>query len=535
MNVFLTKIRLRDDTTVQKVFNLIKEWLTKSPHYNEEIKDIAYEYEKYLEMPFGKKYSATVLNTEINSDKLFAFRFKNKSEKENIWTTDCIYVEEETKKYISVHLSCARNDFENQLPVIHTPYIVKLFIKSGLCYEKGVFRIQDKPVLLKDGEHDLDICSEIMLGKREIDFPVVYISYNNKICDWPVDVEKLAKELAGVAYVLREPKGIVFSKKLADKTNRKNIFNGYIGIYYSDSTRKKISCRDLYSESNKDKEQLAKEVAQTVKQSIINYNDPNAYDWNSIHAAYHREMFSAAEENLKKLSEEKEHLSEKTEELGEVIANLREQHRKYEDSSENEKQELKDENQKLKTEIRRKEKELDDYHEKFDVENEELKAENERLKNKLEVKERIIQNRKEKEDLKNSLVFKTDGITEFYDDELHDLVISVLSHAKEKSNASTRINELLSIFLETNPVAGIGKKIFEDIDDIVKEPNLKKRKNLMSEAGFAIVSESPHTVVLFHNDKNYRFTFPNTPSDKRSGKNIESEIHSKLDIYKKFF
>ena len=53
----------------------------------------------------------------------------------------------------------------------------------------------------------------------------------------------------------------------------------------------------------------------------------------------------------------------------------------------------------------------------------------------------------------------------------------------------------------------------------------------LKKIGFEVVSESPHYKLVYKNSK-YWFTVSKTPSDKRGGKNLASDITRRLSVYK---
>lgn len=138
-----------------------------------------------------------------------------------------------------------------------------------------------------------------------------------------------------------------------------------------------------------------------------------------------------------------------------------------------------------------------------------------------------------KNDMKSSVSFGTDGIEEFFDGELNDLIIHFLSslYTASKDNMTDRQRELIGHFLENNPLVGAGKNLMKEIDKALKEKSLPKRRSMLENCGFTIEKGS-HDKMYFHTPR-YSFTLANSGSEYRGGDNMLSDIKKKIDIYKK--
>lgn len=84
-----------------------------------------------------------------------------------------------------------------------------------------------------------------------------------------------------------------------------------------------------------------------------------------------------------------------------------------------------------------------------------------------------------------------------------------------------------------NQITGKGKETFETIKKIfsngggISPQNIAELKGI----GFEIVSEKSHYKIVYKNGK-YWFAISKTPSDKRGGKNLASDIVRRLSVYK---
>lgn len=159
----------------------------------------------------------------------------------------------------------------------------------------------------------------------------------------------------------------------------------------------------------------------------------------------------------------------------------------------------------------------------------ELMSENMQLKSKYETLQQTL----EADNISNSLLKKA-NISEFYDGEQHDLVVTILQKALcSCGTEETRRNELLSALLKENSISGNGVETFEVVKRIFSNGEEMSPQNIaeLKKIGFEVVSESPHYKLVYKNSK-YWFTVSKTPSDKRGGKNLASDITRRLSVYK---
>ena len=475
MEVFTTKIRLNDNVCLDDIWNIYQSWITESPHYS--ISSIDYDGEESFYRKFGE-IEIKILNTTIASDTIFALQLIN-PDKTEIWTTDCIYIEGKDEKRISVTLSCHSSDYKKVLPRIHKPHIIKKLIQSGLCYTKGILPISDTPIYLQ--EKDTALCAKLMLGMIDTPLPVVYLSVDgfnpNK---YSANERFLAQKLSGIAHVLVEPDKH-FSKRIKTLTDSKNPYNGYVGIYFSKSLYKEIvSFEDCYVGGILDRTKMSDVIRATVQQALLNHDNTSDYSWSSIQVEYHRKRYESESQNA---------LNAK--------------------------------------------RECDAFIDAFDANNNVKDEKIAELQRQLESKNAIIESLKIKSDMQNSISFKSNNICEFYNGELNDLIIHLLSgtYKKSKDNMTTRQKELLDLFLKSNSIVGYGQELIKEIEKALKEKSLPARRTKLEKCGFT-VQKGSHDKVYFHDPK-YIFTLANSPSEHRGDENMLSDIRKRIDIYRK--
>ncbi|MCD8285947.1 MAG: hypothetical protein LUD50_01815 [Clostridia bacterium] len=127
-------------------------------------------------------------------------------------------------------------------------------------------------------------------------------------------------------------------------------------------------------------------------------------------------------------------------------------------------------------------------------------------------------------------------VPEFYDAEQYDMIISILQNALAGCTGDTRQKELLEQVLARNPIRGNGKVIFDTVKRVFTEGRRLTARDAsdLRRIGISIVSDNKHYKLIFKDNSRYMFSLSKTPSDSVcSGRNMASEIISKLSVYKK--
>ncbi|MCD8307593.1 MAG: hypothetical protein LUD51_05155 [Clostridia bacterium] len=133
-------------------------------------------------------------------------------------------------------------------------------------------------------------------------------------------------------------------------------------------------------------------------------------------------------------------------------------------------------------------------------------------------------------------IIRKGDVPEFYDEEQYDMIISILQNALANCTADTRQKELLEQVLANNPIRGNGKEIFDTVKRVFTSGRRLTAKDAsdLSRVGIRIVSDNKHYKLVFKDNSKYMFILSKTPSDHScTGKNMASEIISRLSVYKK--
>lgn len=77
----------------------------------------------------------------------------------------------------------------------------------------------------------VDWLAGVVNGYYEYELPLIFVSKIFSSSGYEIDIDSLARKLAGVAYVLAEADDN-FVGTLKEKTYARNPYNGHIGVYY---------------------------------------------------------------------------------------------------------------------------------------------------------------------------------------------------------------------------------------------------------------------------------------------------------------
>lgn len=474
MLVFSARIPLKETTTRDDFLDVCIRWVVGSPRYVTE--GLIYNALNQEDYDYSNdNITFSIRNYKDQKVEISACRLENR-EPNVIWTNDCIFLSEENSKSVLIQLNCTRKDFNTKLPVIHKPYIVRMFAESELCGVDNGISIGDIPI--KVSEKNYDICVGIMEGTYSYSMPVVYITrdYWGKNAVSPL---YLAQQLSGMAHVIDEetPK---FTQRLRIDTNGNNVYGGYVGLYFPDSAY----CRKFGADYYSDPKDMLRDIVDSVWKSLINRLDSANYNWNQI-------LVLQAKQKINKID------AKSKEELDSYVATFDQ------------------ENSQLREKITELNEELDN-----------LVAERDRLREQFyAIKAKAA----------GEGFFRRGKEQELYLNEANDLLYSILSQVKIKYPENSRASTLIKSMLEANPRAGACEEIIKLVQEALTSNGGKLNKTAKAkliEAGFSIEEGGSHYKIVFH-DSRYMFTVAKTPSEYREGKNLLSNIRNVVDVERK--
>ena len=474
MLVFSTRIPIKTEVTRQDCLELFWEWLNNSPHYLTD--GICFDASSNDDYDFiGENFTFSVRHYTDTSVELTACRLENREENV-IWDNDCIFMNDLGKKSLLIQLNCNWTDFRTDLPPIHKPYVVRMFVEKGYCDVDGTIPVTDTPIIA--GEDNYEEYRDIIRGKFSFQMPVVYIS-KDYWGNTAVNPIYLAHQLSGVAHVFVE-ENYNIAIRLQNDTGGNNAYLGYVGIYFPGTQDCQRHGLEYYGNNSR---KMCAGIINDVWDALMNQSDSTQNSWNQILALQARQ----------KMLEMKDISDQRQIELNNYI-----------NTFDAEKKELEDKVSELNQKVLS------------------LRAERDGL---LTARGTLS---------KDSLFYCTGGEAELYPGERNDLLYSVLSQVLDKYEDGTRPYCLIRSLLDANPKTGACEKIIQGVKSAFRsgEKMTRTTKEKLRDLGFSIEEDGPHYKIVF-GDPRYMFTIAKTPSDHRGGKNLTGVICRTLDVEKK--
>lgn len=233
MLLFSTLLDIKDDMTKEKFVHLVIEWNNGNPHPENVIPGVVFSG-NYNEL--YKTEGLSLQFRDYNEKNIIAARYHKNIRPGVVWTTD--YVMNFQTMRLSIRLSRSFTAGAEIIdPSFSTPYFITLLRRKGYLKDDHGLPVSERPVFLT--EANMDILKKLVDGNSEYAMPVIYVSktFFNKN---PLDVEKLANRVKGIAHVL------VQSSSDSDRVIRTFMpengeYGGGSGIYFSAPFRKHLS------------------------------------------------------------------------------------------------------------------------------------------------------------------------------------------------------------------------------------------------------------------------------------------------------
>ena len=474
MLLFSTRLPLKESVTKEDIIELIREWITGSPHYG--FANLEYTISDGDKVFVSGNTTVSFKTFTDSKVDVLACRLEDR-EDNKCWQSDCIYIDKDGTKQFLVQLQRMVDSFTpRDLPSGNKPYIVRTCMKNGYCRNDGPFAIQSEYYIVEEGYVDTAVA--VMNGTADYSLPVVYLSVgeNGRTV---VPPNYLAKKLGGVAHVLVETDKNT-SWVLRERTHENNVHNGYAGIYFPGTTDYR---RHAPADYNRDGKAMADAIIADIWSMLITRSDVSDYNWTQVNS--HK-----AKQSLQGLHGEGTQTQEQ----------------------------------------------LDLYMEAFDQENKELQQQVEELSSQNYIlRARLDAMTASLADSAAGEAFYCRGEEkDFYDGETNDLLYSILSQVKNRYEETSRPYTLIEDLLQANPRVGEGEKIARSIRDLFGRGcrMSSSEQARLKDLGFTVIDEGPHFKLQFH-DGRYTFSIPRTPSDHREGKNTASDICKAIAIERK--
>lgn len=472
MLLFSTVLEINDSMTKDAFIRLVIEWNQGSPHKENIIPGINWQGEKNI------RYGTDTLWLQIEeyrNKNIIAVRYEKREVDGVIWGTEYVMNFKDMK--LSIRLD--RSYLEEALTIdasFSTPHFITLLIQKGYLKDDGDLPVSRDPILIS--EENLQILVDVINGKKKYHFPVVYIS--RTCCDEePIDAQRLAGRLKGVAHVLLE-KSSWLDNRIRRLCDGKNEYHGAIGIYYPNHAagHKRYLYRTCEGSNIILLEKVIRNVIQYSNSQLVDM----LYTWQGVSNALLRDRLS----------------SQRAERL----------------AAETEKEQAKSEADALIESVDEEMHNLQRQVEELTRTNDALLYENQGLRVKLDSVDTLP-----------VLYFGNED--EFFPDEIKDMILGVLEEKLRGLDEKTRQADVLRDIIDNNG----GCQHIADKKAQRLKVELKGYKNissslrqLLSEMGFVIEEQGKHYKLTYFGDTRYWTTIAKTPSDNKSGTNVALTI-----------
>ena len=423
---------------------------------------------------------------DFEEKHIIAARFEKHDDDGLVWDTDYVMNFNEMKMCIRLDRTYTDDETINEDDgYFATPHFISILIEKGYLKKDDILPVLRTPIMIN--EENLSLAAYAILGDTHYYLPIVYVS-RTFTDEYPVDINLLASKLKGAAHVLVQESDET-TQMMRDLSDGLNPYNGSIGVYYPDNTYDVF-----YYESYG----IQEAVFERTVEAVLNYTNAQVpdtlYTWIGVKNAKQEEQYElrnrVREEEIRRISEERA-ADPSLKEAEEIISEFD--------------NELKDQ-QKL----------IHEQAEKIAA----LQYENQKLKARVDASR-----------ASDKAVLYTGSEKEFYEGEVRDLILTVLSDDLKNMAPDTRRAHVVSDLVAYNEFkrttkakADEIKRLFNNFDGM----NGKLLKDL-EKLGFVIEFNGKHYKLKYGGDDRYTITVASSPSDKaRSGKNDAHTIINKV-------
>ena len=467
MIVFYTRFNVRDDFNHQSMLNMAFDVVNGMKNIPDSFTNHHWDGSESAEWKEGRN----LLSYEIDSDsKKMAFRVAIVDENDELWTTDIAL--NDNNHDIQLRLARERKhasaEYNNSFRL---PYLFKKIIRDGKAETDHSLSVTDKPIYITND--NISIIADVINGKSKYTLPVIYVSHPFLSEDYSLDVNELAKDMAGSAHVIVELSSDT-SSVLKTITDSRNAYDGAIDIFFSNDSFRYIR----WAETTANQFRYKVSHAVYTRMAMRNIDEDS-----SLSALKIRNKLKLIEKSghheleIEKLKEKNNYLQELYDTASELNSGL--------------------------------EKDL-----------QALENKNRELENKNRALSAALSRKKENEEKCIQLAFSED---EFYDEEIKHFVLecikkSIGQYGDDEKNR--RDYHILSDIVQLNDAANIAEGIKTDILNTFRKGKLSGADNkALQDIGF-VLQKGSHDKYVFHDDDRYIVTVSKTPSDHREGENV---------------
>lgn len=403
---------------------------------------------------------------EIKRESIIASRLR-KEDEHGVWFTDFVLNESQGSLAISVSLETTEltTDF---FPTYYPPFFVKIVLLSE-------YAGSDNGIEVCNREHDINECMDFFKGAVAktivAKLPVVFVARTNEGNN-PLNVNKLAFRLQGVAHVICEPEEGTILSGFTDVLDSKDARAGKIFIMYP-SNNKKSRILNLTG-SSRDSDYLEDRIVNDV------YNYMNSRMRKPI-------------DTWEGVTTEKLHIINR-DLLSDQTA-IEEENRNIYDVFGKQLEKMEESNIKLSNEVER------------------LTVELQGLRMRYSDKEQIP-------------VLYLGEERDLYAGEIKEIILEIMSEYQKNYKEDSRRSHIISDLMESNEFKGLTEKRREQLKRALKGYKTLNgsTKSLLETLGFEISDDGKHYKWTYYGDHRYMVTAAKTASDGRAGMNLSSII-----------
>lgn len=466
MLTFKTQFPIDNHKDIDEIIEVGRVWLANSPHSS--LSELMKNAKGIGDEWTANSDNELVMFHRFDDDvRVAAFRHENLDSGGVRWVTEVTSHKDSDSFWVSVQLSA-----DSELPVERVdpgkrPYVLKNIMELVGGGIDGALTVSDTPYYLNESE--IDLASDIIVGKAGCLMPTVFISADNSNAPH-VDPSQIARWLSGMAHVVVEPSR-AFSFRLMNEVFNENAYGGAVAIYWPDGVGKWLF---LPKDEFIDPKAMQIAISRKVRSSLLSQRTKRECRWGFV-----QELSSK-----KKLHALRESGSDKVE----------------------------------------------DYVALFDKEIGAKDEEIQRLEYEVSrLKYGGHSSSSDESKLKGSIIL--DGAEkDLYQAERLSIVIDALNSAKEASEKHSRRWDVISDLIEKNSQEGERDILLERLKELLRNytsMSSANRKEIES-MGFDISEEGKHYKLVFRNDQRYSFTLSKTGSDHRGGLNAFSDLRRRI-------
>ncbi len=440
----------------------IREWILGSPHtqfHEGELKGLG-DQDRWSTHNSIERLE--VLRFSLNYDESVAIRY-TKSQRGLAWITTAVFSRDQDSSWVGIRTYCESQRPTTRLPVTKKPVLVRVLLNNlGGDYD-GSLLVGKSPLFLDN--IDIDIAARCISGSTGSRLPIVYVSSSFQ-GGHLVNVEPLAKNLAGMAHVVVEPNR-PFSLRLMTEVNAQNVYGGAVGVYWPDrGGRRSFFVGPEFGSPD----EIAQSVIEEVQNALANRRSQPRCTWASLQEAQSRK----------------------------ALETLRAQG----------------------------ETEVDRYIDEF---GKELQATKERLSEAEKEIEHLgaeIRTYRTRDPRQAGFVLRTGQEQDLYQGEVFGVVRESVEAALKVARKDSRREHILTSIAAANPPSDAPDSRRSRIKALLRDFRSMdaKTKRGLQDLGFEISADGKHYKLTFQGDDRYTYTLPKSGGDRRGGLNAASDI-----------